>query len=123
VIRIVYGSRTDWVKNVLASGAAAIVQEAHTYSVDRPEIVPIESVIAYFPSIIQRIDRVIRTDQCLRVRRDPAANMSGPEGVRRRAMKQQSEDQVIRYPKARRFMEEAIPFYPQQADDARLDRG
>jgi hypothetical protein len=69
VIAIVYGSRTDWLKNVLASGAAAIVHEGDTYSVDQPEIVPMESVRAYFPAKTQRIHRRCRVDRCLRVRR------------------------------------------------------
>jgi hypothetical protein len=69
VIAIVYGSRTDWLKNVLASGAAAIVHEGGACPVDRPEIVPMDSVRAYFPATLQRIHRRIRVDRCLRVRR------------------------------------------------------
>jgi deazaflavin-dependent oxidoreductase (nitroreductase family) len=75
VIAIVYGSRTEWLKNVLASGAAAIVHEGDTYPVDRPEIVPVESARAYFPAVLQRIDRLIRVDRCLRVRRVEVAKM------------------------------------------------
>lgn len=75
VIALVYGSRTDWLKNVLASGAAAIVHEGYTYPVDRPEIVPMESVRRYFPATIGRIDRLIRVDRCLRVRRIELANI------------------------------------------------
>src|SRR5947209_19695584 len=75
VIALVYGSRTDWLKNVLASGAAAIVHEGYTYPVDRPEIVPMESARRYFPATIQRIDRLMRVDGCLRVRRIEVAKM------------------------------------------------
>jgi hypothetical protein len=76
VIAIVYGSRTNWLKNVLASGSAAIVQEGDTNPVDRPEIVPMVSVRAYFPAVLQRIDRLIRVDRCLRVRRVEVAKMA-----------------------------------------------
>jgi deazaflavin-dependent oxidoreductase (nitroreductase family) len=76
VIRIVYGSRTDWLENVLASRAADIVEGGHTYRVDRPEIVPIETARTYFPSIIQQMDRLIRVDRCLRVRRVEVANVN-----------------------------------------------
>src|SRR5512133_3238523 len=38
VIAIVYGSASDWLRNVLASGAAAIVHQGETYPVDQPEI-------------------------------------------------------------------------------------
>jgi deazaflavin-dependent oxidoreductase (nitroreductase family) len=75
-IAIVYGSRTDWVKNVLASGAAAIVHEGDTYEVDRPEIVPMESARAYFPAALQRTHRDLRVDRCLRVRRVTVAETS-----------------------------------------------
>jgi deazaflavin-dependent oxidoreductase (nitroreductase family) len=68
VIRIVYGSRTDWLKNVLAKGAATIVYHGHTYPVDRPQIVPQASARAYFPAVIRLIDRLIRVDRSLRVR-------------------------------------------------------
>ena len=80
VIALVYGSRTDWLKNILASGAAAIVHEGSTYPVDRPEIVPMESARRYFPGTIQRIDSLIRVDRCLRVRRIAVANMQAASG-------------------------------------------
>ena len=67
VIAIVYGAGADWLKNVVASGAAAIVHEGVTYLVDRPEIVPMNSARAYFPATLQRIHRRIRVDRCLRV--------------------------------------------------------
>ena len=54
MIPIVYGSRTDWLKNVVASGAAAIVDEGDSYPVDHPEIVPLDSAGAYCPAAIQR---------------------------------------------------------------------
>jgi deazaflavin-dependent oxidoreductase (nitroreductase family) len=76
LIAIVYGSRTDWLKNVLASGAAAIVHQGNTYPVDQPEIVPMESARAFFPATLQRIHRRIRVDRCLRVRRVEVAKTS-----------------------------------------------
>ena len=79
VIALVYGSRTDWLKNVLASGAATIVHDGSTYRVDRPEIVPMESARTYFPATIQRVDRLIRVDRCLRVRRSVAAPKGSKE--------------------------------------------
>jgi deazaflavin-dependent oxidoreductase (nitroreductase family) len=79
VIGIVYGARTDWLKNVLASGAAAIVHEGETYPVDQPEIVPMESARAYFPATTQRLQRPVRVDQCLRVRRVEAAKTSAAQ--------------------------------------------
>jgi deazaflavin-dependent oxidoreductase (nitroreductase family) len=69
VIAIVYGSRSDWLKNLMASGAAAIVHKGETYPVNQPEVVPIETARAYFPGTLQRTHRLIRVDRCLRVRR------------------------------------------------------
>lgn len=69
VIAIVYGASTDWLKNVLRSGAAVIVHRGDTYRVDQPAIVPMESARAYFPAALQRIHRRLRIDRCLRVRR------------------------------------------------------
>jgi deazaflavin-dependent oxidoreductase (nitroreductase family) len=69
VIAIVYGSGTDWLKNVVASGAAAIVHEGEACPVDRPEIVPMESARAYFPVTLQRTHRLVGVEEYLRVRR------------------------------------------------------
>jgi deazaflavin-dependent oxidoreductase (nitroreductase family) len=81
VIAIVYGSRTDWLKNVLASGAAAIVHEGGTYPVDRPQIVPMESARPYFPAMTRRIQRPVRVDRCLRVRRVEAGKTSAAQAL------------------------------------------
>ena len=70
VIALPYGSNTDWLKNVLASGSATIVNAGHTYRVDQPEIIPIHAAAAYFPTAKeQRSLRFFRIDQCLRVQR------------------------------------------------------
>lgn len=69
VIALPYGSRANWAQNVLASGSATIVSEGHTYEVDHPEIVPIESVEARFTAGDQRSFRWFAVDQALRVRR------------------------------------------------------
>jgi deazaflavin-dependent oxidoreductase (nitroreductase family) len=69
VIAVVYGSRSDWLKNVMASGAAAIVHQGDTFAVNHPEIIPMEPARAYFPATLQRTHRLIRVDRCLRVRR------------------------------------------------------
>jgi hypothetical protein len=91
MIAIVYGSRTDWLKNVLAGGAAAIVYEGDIYPVDQPEIVPMGRASSYFPPTLQRIHRRIRVDRCLQVRRVDVGKTSAAQerdgfstGVRRR---------------------------------------
>jgi deazaflavin-dependent oxidoreductase (nitroreductase family) len=69
VIALVYGTQSDWLKNVLAAGSATIVDEGHTYRVDQPEVAAIETVAAQFPPSDQRSLRLFGVDQALRVRR------------------------------------------------------
>jgi deazaflavin-dependent oxidoreductase (nitroreductase family) len=69
LIALVYGSRTNWVQNVLASGSATIVHEGNTYAVDHPEIIPMQAVKARFTASDQRGFRWLRVDRALRVRR------------------------------------------------------
>lgn len=69
VMAIVYGSRTDWLQNVLASASATIVHEGYTFAVDHPEVIPISEAVAYFPPEHRRTFRRYRITQCLRVRR------------------------------------------------------
>jgi hypothetical protein len=41
LIALPYGKRTDWLKNVLGRGSAAIVASGNVYEVDHPEVIPI----------------------------------------------------------------------------------
>ncbi len=49
VVALVYGPRSDWLKNVLASGSATIVHQGVSHLVGRPEVVPFGSVAHHFP--------------------------------------------------------------------------
>jgi deazaflavin-dependent oxidoreductase (nitroreductase family) len=69
VIATVYGTESDWLKNVLANGTATIVHEGVVTEVDRPELVRMDDVAAWFPAKEQRAHRRFRVDQALRVRR------------------------------------------------------
>jgi deazaflavin-dependent oxidoreductase (nitroreductase family) len=68
VIATVYGRNTDWLKNVLANGSAAIVHEGGTFEVDRPELVPTDAVETYFGDKELRNLRRYRVTRCVRVR-------------------------------------------------------
>ena len=68
LIALPYGKRTDWLKNVLDSGSAAIVANGHTYEVDRPEVIPMAEATAYFRPREQRMHRQFHVDSALRVR-------------------------------------------------------
>ena len=69
LIALPYGSRTQWLQNVLASGSATIVHEGRTFDVDRPELLPMDTVEAHFTEGDQRSFRLFAVDQALRVRR------------------------------------------------------
>jgi hypothetical protein len=69
-----YGSRTDWLKNVLDKGSAAIVTSGHTYEVERPEVIPLAEATAYFRAGEQRLQRQFRVESALRLRLGPDAH-------------------------------------------------
>jgi deazaflavin-dependent oxidoreductase (nitroreductase family) len=68
LIALVYGPRTNWLQNVLASGSASIVHDGQTVRVDRPELVPMQDVAAQFTSSDQQGFRLLGVHRALRVR-------------------------------------------------------
>jgi len=68
-IALVYGNRTSWLRNVLASGRATLVTEGETWEVDRPELVPMATVERWFPAGEIRSLRRMRVVDALRLRR------------------------------------------------------
>ena len=76
VIATVYGTNTDWLKNVFAKGTATIVHEGGTYPVDHPELVPLDDVEdAFEPKELRTLHRY-RVQTCVRLRMAPAAQPS-----------------------------------------------
>ncbi len=69
LIAIPYGERTDWVKNVLASGKATVVTHGRTYGVDQPQVIPMTEATSYFGPKEQKLHRRFAVDTCLRVHR------------------------------------------------------
>lgn len=72
VVALVYGSDTDWVKNVMAAGSAVITHEGQQYEVSDPTLVPLESVAAFFDSELPAL-RLFGVQDCLRLRTVTAA--------------------------------------------------
>lgn len=60
-----YGTRPDWVRNVLAAGAATLVHEGHTYEVAAPEVVAVNAAPCDFPDAERRGMRRFGNTQCL----------------------------------------------------------
>ena len=69
LIVLPYGTNADWVKNVLAAGAAEIVSDGRTIAIDSPEVVSADVITELLPKGEQRTQRMFGVDQCLRVRR------------------------------------------------------
>jgi deazaflavin-dependent oxidoreductase (nitroreductase family) len=67
LIALPCGERTDWLKNVLGKGSAAIVTNGHIYEVDRPEVIPMAEATAYFRPREQRMHRQFHVDSALQV--------------------------------------------------------
>jgi deazaflavin-dependent oxidoreductase (nitroreductase family) len=68
LIALPYGERTDWLKNILHAGSAAIVTNGHTYEVDRPEVIPMAGATGYFRPREQRMHRQFHVGAALQVR-------------------------------------------------------
>jgi deazaflavin-dependent oxidoreductase (nitroreductase family) len=69
LVALPYGTNSQWVRNVLASGSATILTDGHTYAAERAELVPMASVAGAFPAGDQRGFRLMKTDRCLRLQR------------------------------------------------------
>jgi deazaflavin-dependent oxidoreductase (nitroreductase family) len=67
LIALPYGERTDWLKNVLGKGSAAIVSNGHTYQVDQPKVIPMAQATTYFAPKEQRMHRQFHVDTALQV--------------------------------------------------------
>jgi deazaflavin-dependent oxidoreductase (nitroreductase family) len=68
-IALPYGQSSDWVKNVLATGAGTVVYEGATYRIDEPYVVQLAAVESSFTRRDQRAHRVFGVEECLLVRR------------------------------------------------------
>jgi deazaflavin-dependent oxidoreductase (nitroreductase family) len=74
LIALPYGQSADWVKNVLASGSAVLVDEGGTYRVTEPEIVATGDVVEHLPAGEQRMLRLFGVSESLRFGRVEAAD-------------------------------------------------
>lgn len=68
LIALPYGSRAQWLRNVLAAGSATLVHEGSTYHVNRPELIAMATVADRFSASDQGLFRWLRVEDCLRVR-------------------------------------------------------
>ena len=69
LIALPYGSKAQWLRNVLAAGEAELVSEGASYRVDRPELIPLRDVVRHFSPTDRRLFRLLATTDCLRLHR------------------------------------------------------
>jgi deazaflavin-dependent oxidoreductase (nitroreductase family) len=67
LITLPYGTRPDWLKNVMAAGTAALDHEGDHIEVDNPEVVPTSEVIDRFPPSDRKAQQLFAVDQALRL--------------------------------------------------------
>ena len=75
-IALPYGDRTDWLKNVLSEGSAAIVTNGRSYEVDRPQVIPMAEATAHFRAREQRMHRQFHVESALQLRQRTSAGGS-----------------------------------------------
>ena len=68
LIALPYGLRSNWLRNVLADGAATLTLDGSRFEVDEPEIIPLASVETAFAAKEQRMHRIFGVTQVLRLR-------------------------------------------------------
>lgn len=76
VIGLPYGPNTDWLKNVLADGAATVVHDGSSHRCDEPTVVPTSAVAHDFTARERRTLSVMGVDECLRLHSVGAAEAS-----------------------------------------------
>jgi deazaflavin-dependent oxidoreductase (nitroreductase family) len=77
LVALPYGSRAQWLRNVLAAGSATLVHEGTTYRVDRPELIALATVADRFPASDRRGFRWLRVEDCLRLRNAEPGEATG----------------------------------------------
>lgn len=65
LIALPYGTRVDWLRNVVAAGSATVVTRGDRVDVERPTIVATADVAALIPRRTLRTLRLLGVNQCL----------------------------------------------------------
>ena len=69
LIALPYGTRADWVRNVIAAGSARIVSQGRSVDVDAPIIAATADVAGQIPARTLRTLRLFGVTECLSLRR------------------------------------------------------
>ena len=77
LVALPYGTRAQWLRNVLAAGSATLVHEGNTYQVDRPELIAMATVADRFSASDRGMFRWLRVEDCLRLRNVESEEAAG----------------------------------------------
>ena len=69
LIALPYGTRADWVRNVVAAGSATIVTQGRSVSVDSPIIAATSEVAGQIPARTLKTLRLFGATECLHLER------------------------------------------------------
>ena len=57
VIPVLYGTQSQWVRNVMAAGHFTLRTKGRDYPLERPEIIPSTQALAAYPALLRRLMR------------------------------------------------------------------
>lgn len=67
IVPLPYGTKTDWLLNLQSAGQGVVELEGRSFTVDEPEVVPIDEVMPLLPSLLERIVQMHDTQRALRL--------------------------------------------------------
>ena len=74
VMALTYGSKVDWVRNLIAAGNGGMIQRNRTIPLDRPRLISTAEGMALMPAIVRAVLRTIRVTEFLQVERARDSN-------------------------------------------------
>ncbi len=80
VFVLVYGARSDWVRNVLASGQARLDVAGETFTLTTPRLISVDEAWQELGEAVKRPPRMLNIAECLRM--DVADQQPSPTSER-----------------------------------------
>ena len=68
IVVLVYGSRSDWVQNVVAAGTATLEVDGTTVELVEPELIDADAAFAQLPAGTKRPPKLLKIDEFLKLR-------------------------------------------------------
>ena len=67
IVPLPYGTGVDWLRNLQAAGGGVVTLEGRSFTVDQPEVVPVDRVMPLLPPFLVRIIKWHDTEHALRL--------------------------------------------------------